>query len=156
DRLADAHGADLIWCPETGIMVWKGTHWEPDPKRVECLAEQVLLRIFPEIGDLSDKDERNTLFNFVNASLSRKGIGNMVYTVQRKLRRMPITAFDANPFLLNVRNGVIDLRTGMRRAHKRTDYSTIVIPYDHDLKAVCPVFDKFLLRILGGSTDLVR
>jgi len=30
DRLVDAFGRDLIYCPEQGFMVWTETHWAPD------------------------------------------------------------------------------------------------------------------------------
>jgi len=48
------------------------------------------------------------------------------------------------PHLLNVKNGTIDLNTGKLRHHLRTDLASKLIPINHDPKAHCPTFMKFL------------
>jgi len=55
---------------------------------------------------------------------------------------------DADPWLFNVSNGTLDLRTGELRPHNREDFITKIsdIPYDRDAKA--PRFDAFLREVL--------
>jgi hypothetical protein len=49
DRLRDAQGQNLIYCPEHGVMVWTGRHWKLDTFIfIERLAEQVVRKIFSE------------------------------------------------------------------------------------------------------------
>ena len=129
DRLLDAHGRDLIYCPEYGFMVWRGTHWAQDDFIfIERLAEKVIRNIFAEVGLEEDKDDRSRIVGFINSSLSRKGITNMCHSAKRKLRIVHLPDFDSKPYLLNVKNGVINLRTGVRRQHARIDFASKLIP----------------------------
>jgi putative DNA primase/helicase len=62
---------------------------------------------------------------------------------------------DASPWLLNVRNGTIDLRSAELRPHDRDDFITQLIEIDWDDAATCPTWDAFLARAMGGDTQLV-
>jgi putative DNA primase/helicase len=50
--------------------------------------------------------------------------------------------FDANPELLNVPNGTIDLRTGLLRAHDPADLITKQCPIDYDAAATASLWEK--------------
>ncbi len=58
---------------------------------------------------------------------------------------------DADPWLLNVENGTIDLRTGRREKHDPSDLLTKIAPVHADRRAKCPLFKKFLERITGDD-----
>jgi putative DNA primase/helicase len=62
---------------------------------------------------------------------------------------------DADPWLLNCENGVVDLRSGLRREHRMADLMTKLAPVTHDPAAVCPTFERFLGRILGEEADML-
>lgn len=62
---------------------------------------------------------------------------------------------DRDPWLLNVRNGTIDLRTGALRPHAREDLITRGIDVDYDRAAVCPAWERFLHQVFGGDVGLV-
>ena len=61
---------------------------------------------------------------------------------------------DSDQMLLNVKNGTIDLRTGRLRAHDRKDLITKLAPVNFDPNAKAPVFESFLLQIMGGDKEL--
>ena len=61
---------------------------------------------------------------------------------------------DADPWLLNVENGTIDLKTGRRERHDPRDLLTKIAPVHADRSAKCPLFKKFLKRITGDDADL--
>ncbi len=63
--------------------------------------------------------------------------------------------FDRYPWLLNVENGTIDLRTGDLRPHDRAELLTIHIPVVYDPNADCPLWYTFLDRVQAGNGDLV-
>ena len=60
-----------------------------------------------------------------------------------------IDQWDANPWLLNTPDGVIDLCTGNMRAHSPLDYMTkmTAVPPRGD----CPTFMAFLHRVMNGA-----
>ncbi len=58
---------------------------------------------------------------------------------------------DAHPWLFNVSNGTIDLRTGELRSHDRTDLLTRIAPIEYDAAAKAPTWSAFIDRTMGGS-----
>lgn len=64
-------------------------------------------------------------------------------------------ALDRDPWLLNVQNGTLGLRTATLRPHDRNDLLTQVSPVAWDERAKCPTWDAFLARCMGGNTKLV-
>jgi len=71
---------------------------------------------------------------------------------------IPVTVdkLDRNPWLLNVRNGTLDLRTGELRPHRREDLLTRLAPVDYDPDATCPTWLAFLDRITAGNQNLIQ
>ena len=62
--------------------------------------------------------------------------------------------FDADPWELNTPDGVVDLRTGNMRPHRRDDLFTKVTPVAPG--GSCPRWLRFLLQITQGDKALVR
>jgi putative DNA primase/helicase len=66
-----------------------------------------------------------------------------------------VVALDADPWLLGVENGVVDLRTGKLRSAQRDDLITKCARAAFDRRARCPVFEKYVQRIMGGDAHLI-
>ena len=64
--------------------------------------------------------------------------------------------WDANPWLLGVANGIVDLRTGKLREAQPGDRVTLYSPVAFDDTAACPRFEQFMLEIFHGDINLVR
>ena len=64
-----------------------------------------------------------------------------------------IDQWDADPWLLNTPDGVVDLRTGNIRPHGPIDYMTKITAVGP--RGDCPRFLAFLDRITGGDSELV-
>ena len=60
---------------------------------------------------------------------------------------LPVEKIDADPLLLGVRNGVIDLRDQTFRPARKEDYVTKRANVDHDPQATCPNWEAFLETI---------
>lgn len=52
--------------------------------------------------------------------------------------------FDSEPFIINVKNGLLDVRAGIVTEHRPDYYSRIQIPVEYNESAKCPNFLKFL------------
>jgi len=60
----------------------------------------------------------------------------------------PMADFDQKPYLLNVANGTLDLRTGTLGPHQPDDLLTKIVPIAYDALSAAPMFDRFLREVL--------
>lgn len=63
--------------------------------------------------------------------------------------------FDKDPWLLNVQNGVLDLRTGQLKPHDPGLLMSKIAGTSYVPNAKCPTWLKFLDRIFSGDTELI-
>lgn len=73
----------------------------------------------------------------------------------KTLLDVPMGTLDADPWLLNCRNGTIDLRTGALRAHSPADRITRCLPHAYDPAAAAPRFERFMLEVFGHDVETV-
>jgi putative DNA primase/helicase len=63
---------------------------------------------------------------------------------------------DSNPWLLNVENGTVDLKTRELREHRQDDMITKMARVTYDQNADCPIWKKFLMEIMNYNAELTR
>lgn len=62
---------------------------------------------------------------------------------------------DRDPWLLNLANGTLDLRTATLRDHDPADLITQIAEIEWDDDATCPIWDAFVARAMGENLELV-
>jgi putative DNA primase/helicase len=62
---------------------------------------------------------------------------------------------DRNPWLLNVENGTIDLKTGELLPHRQEDMITKIARVRYDREADCPMWKQFIREIMDFKGDLI-
>lgn len=153
-RFVRAYGTDVRFSAERGWFVWTGQRWQPDDMDlvVTRLAKDVAVEIFDEVKNASNRDE---MFRHARRSQSRTAIENMIH-LARSEEGIPakLADFDVDPYLLNVANGTIDLRTGELRPHRREDLISNLANVTFDRDAGCELWDGFLRRITGQDEEL--
>lgn len=153
-RLAIQHGSNLRFTAAAGWLVWDGTRWREDPKtvQVQALAKQTALAIFDEIKNATD---HKSMLKHAEYSQSKRAIEAMLYMAKSE-SGIPaeLSAFDADPMLLNAANGTVDLRTGALRPHRREDLLSRITSISFDAGAECERWDAFLWQVLGKNQDL--
>jgi putative DNA primase/helicase len=79
-----------------------------------------------------------------------------VESLARSDRRLAATVdqWDADPWLLNTPDGVVDLKTGILRPHRIEDYMTKITAIGPG--GNCPLFLAFLDRIMSGDHEVIR
>jgi putative DNA primase/helicase len=152
------HGTNVRYCyPWKAWLVWTGTHWQRDTSgHVMRLAKQTIKRLARHVEDL-DGPAALALLAHIKTSLAQGKLKAMVECAQSE-PGIPIQPedLDTHPWLLNCRNGTLDLCTGGLRPHARADLLTFVLPVDYDALAACPTWDTFLKRIMAGNTALIN
>jgi putative DNA primase/helicase len=155
DRLADSYGHELIYCCErNNYYVWTGQQWRFDEfVEAEKRAEKTMLEAFAEAAHITDGEKRKAFLRFVNRSLSRAALANLMHLAKKKVRQASATDFDLDPWTLNTENGTVDLRTGVLRPTVPKTLLSKMIPFRYDQRAECPQFMAFLFRIMGSHPD---
>ncbi len=158
DRFARQHGDAVRYVPEMDRwLVWNGTHWQPDSVgAVMEMAKRTAFDIYREGDDVTDNDVREKIVRHSKLSQQIQRLDAMLRLAQSiPTLVVPLVNLDADPWLLGVENGTLDLRTGILMPARREDYITKVGPVVYDADAECPVFLRFLSEIMGGDQALV-
>lgn len=156
-RLIKRHGVDLRYCPALGWLVWNGGHWEQDASgEIMRRAKDTARHIYAEASQEKDDTRRKNLAQWAAQSESASRLDAMVRLAQSEPGvHISVDELDADPWLLGVANGTIDLRTGELRAADREDYITQHTHIQYDSAAKCPLWDSFLRTITNGNQQLV-
>jgi len=136
-------------------LIWDGKRWSIDEKKEIILKvkgiNQIILKHAIDTDDEKLKEVR-TRYCLGNQSTSR--IHNMLDMAGAELGVHP-DEFDTDPWLLNVENGKIDLRSCKLKPHDRKDNILKIASVTYDPKAECPIWLKFLGRIMRENEDLI-
>ncbi len=154
-RFMQQHGDDVRWTPECHWMVWDGRRWQVDDlSRVRVKAKQTAESIYDEIRG---SNERDKLFKHAERSQSARGISDMLQLAQSEPQiALHLSEFDANPLALNCANGVVDLKSGKLRPHRRADLHSKISPVEYDPDASCNRWMAFLKQVIGGDISLLN
>ncbi len=153
-RLIRLYGTKLHYTVETGWLVWSGQQWAIDEKdvRIQALAKDTVSKIYDEIKVAANETE---MFRHARRSQSKKAIEAMIWLARSEPGiYVKLADFDRDPFLLNVLNGTLNLKTGKLRDHNRDDLITKLVPIEYDTQADCELWDKFLARVTDENQNL--
>lgn len=157
-RFVTEHGSRVRYVDAwKSFLTYDGIRWRRDDLgEVERMAKHTMLQMYDSLKDLPDSKERRDLFTRLQRSLSAQRLHAMIDLVKSE-PGIPVCPehFDANPWLLNVQNGTIDLLTGDLGPHDPADLITKLAPVNYREDAKAPVWDAFLDRIMGGDSDLM-
>ena len=155
-----------------GWILWTGKFWRSDPTNEGSIAtgfvDSLSRRIATEAGAVTrraseevDGDRRKALMTQAE-SLMRWAVqseNERVIASGLKLTKHALLieygTLNADPWLFNVQNGTVDLRTGTLRPHNPTDLITFISPVSYDPAALCPTWERFLSEVFAGDADMV-
>jgi putative DNA primase/helicase len=142
---AERHAGDLRFVAGWGKWLsWTGKHWRfDDTLHAFDLARRIIREVAAKCN--KTKDARMVASAKTVAAVER---------LARSDRRLAATIeqWDADPWLLNTPDGVVNLRTGAVRQHRPDDYMTKITAVGPG--GDCLRFLKVLERITAGNAEL--
>ncbi|WP_066633945.1 phage/plasmid primase, P4 family [Desulfolucanica intricata] len=149
ERLVFHHGDEIRYCYQLGKwFIWNGRRWEIDDSgEIYRKAKDTVRRIGAEAMQIYDEAERRAMLKWAITSESRSRQRDMITLAESHL---PVAhdQMDTDPWLLNVQNGTLDLKTGVLMPHKREQVLTKICPVEYREAATSELWDSFLERVL--------
>ena len=158
-RLLTEHGKDIrynvLW---KKWIVWNGMRWEMDDGYlIQDKGLRMIRGIYKELLNTADYRERIDIEKHGMQSESarrRKALIEVASWIPEL--NVKTDELDKDPWLLNVKNGTVDLRSGEMREHKQDDLITRMANVEYNQKAECPIWRQFIMEIMDFNTDLIR
>ncbi|GAF93162.1 unnamed protein product, partial [marine sediment metagenome] len=134
-RLVTQHGQDIRYCFKSGKwLIWNGKQWKIDEiEEIVRRGKETAKSIYNEAARCNDDKERNEIGKWAKASQFERNLKAMI-SLAKSEPSIPVEPkqLDSDPWLLNVANGTIDLRTGELREWQRNDLITKILPIEYD------------------------
>jgi putative DNA primase/helicase len=156
-RFVKRHGENIRFVPEWRTwLVWNEYRWVIDTDgAVMRLAKDTVEALYPDALQSASNGDRDALLKHAIRSQAEARLRAMVSLAESETAVVVAAhKLDANPWLVGVRNGVIDLMTGQFRAARRQDLITKCLHVEFDPQARCPQWLKFLDTVTGRDRSL--
>ena len=126
-RLVARYGADIRFVPEWHKwIVWNETRWRVDDDgAIMRFAKETVEFMYAEALRLGDERKKAELIKHALKSQAAARLDAMVSLANTEANIvLPAQQLDADPWILGLENGVLELRTGKFRAPDRQDFVT--------------------------------
>lgn len=156
DRFVRLFGDKVRYCHSfNSWLLWDGKRYKIDDSgQIYGFAIKTIMSIYDDANKIDSSEMRN---NIVSQAKKCESHGRLTALLATSEHKVAITTdeMDNDDWLLNVSNGVIDLRTGQLLPHSHTRLITKLAPVAYDSKAECPVFLKFISDVFPGKKDVI-
>ena len=157
-RLVRCYGKSMRFVAPWGKwFTWDGTRWAEDRTGVvHRMAKDIPRQMHRDALQMGDRSHAADLSKHAFRSESEPRVKAMASLARSELEVATTPeVLDADPWLFNVANGTLVLRTGELRPHDQKDLITKLAPVEFDPHASAPQFEAFLSRVLDGRQDLI-
>lgn len=146
ERIAFEYGHIIKYVSEIGWMLWDGKRWNVDNKKeIERITAKVLRGLYKS----EDEGEQKWARYCEKRNIRMNSIKDLMPLVPGEREE-----FDKHDYLLNVQNGVVNLKTGELMPHDRNLHLTKIANVEFIKDAECPNWLKFLDSIFLGDKEL--
>jgi putative DNA primase/helicase len=153
------HGTNIRFVPELGEwLTYDGKRWVIDTKGVGVLNMVTQRHRVESIAEWKQAIQQQDTKKKTQQIQRAKRLGNIgsiqaVVTLARADQRIIARhdQLDANAWLLNVENGIVNLRNGQLQQHDPSQLMTKMASVEYNENAECPQWQQFLDRIIPDT-----
>lgn len=153
----ELHGQDVRYCPPwEKWLIWTGSHWRIDDRLdIYRLAADLPRKFYRQAADEVDPKIRQAMAALAKSLESTNRQSNFLFAARCRVV-VHHTDLDKGRFLLNAKNGTVDLKTGTLREHRRADLNTHDTEIVYDAGSNCSTWERFLSDVFKGDADLIE
>lgn len=162
ERFIDKFANDIKYCPEEGHWyIWDKDRWVIVSKKAGVMryAKITAKEIEEEAESETDTLRKRILKKHALSSQNAPKLKNMidVATSDKKIQ-VPSSKFDSNNWIINVANGMVDLRGKSLKLveHDKNQYITKIMPVKCKPDETCPKWENFLNTIMENNQGMIR
>lgn len=158
ERLINYHGANLRYLAELGWMSWSGEVWEGQADHEAFEYAKDTAKIILKEAANSKGDMRDQLFDWAKKSQDIGKLRAMLAVASTDPRiRGKVYNFDSDPWALNCKNGILNLKTSCLSEHRQSMFCSKISPaiYGESLTHDS-LWLSFLRKITNGDEDLQK
>ncbi|MDZ4519065.1 phage/plasmid primase, P4 family [Bacillus cereus] len=148
ERIAYEYGHVIKFVNDIGWFIWDGKRWRIDTKKE---IERITAKVLRSLSKSEDEVEAKWARMCERRNVRMNSIKDLMPLVPGERQE-----FDTHKYLLNVENGIVDLKTGKLLQHDRELGLTKITNIAFDENAKCPEWLKFLDQIFLGDQALVE
>lgn len=162
-RFVNAWGRKVKYIyEEKQWYIWDDEKWTPKEKgKIRYLVDNVVNNMPKELSyiygneDNSQEEMAKAFKKHLKSTRSSKGKDNMLKESQHLLADF-LENFDQRPSLFNVKNGIINLKTGELLPHDRMKMLTKISNVEYTNNIDCPKWQEFLNDIFKGDEEIIQ
>jgi len=158
-RLINEHGRNIRYNKAwKKWIVWNGKFWETDDSGalIHEKGLETVRKIYDEILKTDDHKERIEIEKYGMLSESVRRRESFVKAAQWiGALNVKSEDLDPNPWLLNVKNGTVNLLTKEFSEHHQENMITKIANVEYDPKADCPLWKQFIREIMNYKAELI-
>lgn len=158
ERFVRDHHDAVKYAEGMGWLWWDGRQWRRgSASQVKMLAVKTVTGIRNEAAEISDGDQAKKVFQWAIASEFGSRISAMIELARHHPSiRVEADELDADPFLLTVGNGTVNLRTGELLEFDPAHLITRASPVEYDRSDPAPQFDSFMSWFCEGDVETIE
>jgi len=159
ERFADKFGDITRYCSKLGKegvwLIWDGVRWQIDEKlNIHRMAKEIVPDIYLDSQNAGLQADKIRLFKWAIQTEGLATRNNMIKDARPALA-IAAEELDTHPWLLNVKNGTIDLRTGQLQPHSQIDYLTKMLQIEYDDQAKCDTWMEFINTAQWDKQEMI-
>lgn len=152
DRLIHRYGRAIRYCPTTrSWYIFDSKRWVKDDLMV---IRELAKASAGSIRDDNDAEDTRKWAKHSERFLGIQAAIELAKSDPEVIR--PLDSFDADPLLLNLQNGTLDLRAAEFRDHDPGEHLMRIANASFDKDASSPRWDQFMKEITCGDESLAR
>ncbi|QEL88517.1 phage/plasmid primase, P4 family [Bacillus mycoides] len=148
ERIAYEYGHVIKFVNDIGWFIWDGKRWRIDNKKE---IERITAKVLRGLNKSEDESEMKWARMCERRNVRMNSIKDLMPLVPGERAE-----FDKHKYLLNVENGIVDLKTGKLQQHDRELGLTKITNITFDENAKCPTWLTFLDQIFLGDKALIE